>query len=244
MAQQAWDEDEQSLAELQKVLLSTETVEQFLRELAVRAARLVAGGLSCGMTLGPTGRAYTAACSDERASEVDEVQYRLNDGPCLAAMRKGIMTRIDDTAAESRWPVFASRAAALGVGATLSLPLGTPGEPRGALNLYAPSPHAFGPAETRRAQRFAANGSGALALAHRLASYTALTSQLRESLASRAVIDQAIGIIMAGERCTQEQAFAILRSASQNRNIKLRELAEEIVTRVAGAAPQPPPFSE
>ena len=91
---------------------------------------------------------------------------------------------------------------------------------------------------------FAACAAGALALAARQASYAALTDQLRAALASRSVIDQAIGIIVAQERCPAAQAFAILRTASQKRNVKLREIARDIVTSVSGAPPEPAPFGE
>lgn len=240
--QEAWDEIGASIAELQKALLSTDTVEEFLRELAAQAARLVTGGLSCGMTLGGNGRAFTVACSDEVAAGVDEIQYGLDEGPCLTAMRSGVLVCIADTEAESRWPRFAERAAALGIRSALALPLTADDRPAGALNLYARAAGAFGQAEIRRAQQFAEHGSGALALASRLASYSALTGQLRASLASRAVIDQAIGIIMAQERCNPAKAFTILRTASQHRNIKVRELAREIVTSMSGEPPLPPPF--
>jgi AmiR/NasT family two-component response regulator len=98
---------------------------------------------------------------------------------------------------------------------------------------------ALGTRETQRAERLAENASGALSLALRLASYAALTDQLRSSLASRTVIDQAIGVILAQERCTQGRAFDLLRSASQNRNVKLRDIAAAIVTSVSGEPPQP-----
>ncbi len=244
MTQQREHEDDvpASIAELQKTLLSTDTVEEFLRELVAQAARLVTGGLSCGMTLGTGGRPFTVACSHELAADVDELQYELGDGPCLESMRSGTRVRIEDTAAETRWPGFCERAAQLGVRSTLSLPLTADGEPAGALNLYAPVTAGFGEAETRRAAQFAEHGSGALALASRLASYASLTGQLRASLASRAVIDQAVGVIMAQERCSQAKAFGILRTASQHRNIKVRELAREIITSVSGEPPAPPPF--
>jgi GAF domain-containing protein len=228
--------------ELQQALLGTESVEQFLQELALLAARLVANGLSCGMTMRPNGRPVTVACSDPLAAEVDEVQYRLDDGPCLHAMRQGILVRIDDTAERARWPHFESKAASHGIGACLALPLLADGKPVGALNLYARAAGAFGARETQRAERFAENASGALALALRLSSYAALTDQLRSSLASRTVIDQAIGVIMAQERCGQARAFSLLRSASQNRNVKLRDIAAAIVTTVSGEPPQPSAF--
>ncbi|HEX7267854.1 MAG TPA: GAF and ANTAR domain-containing protein [Streptosporangiaceae bacterium] len=228
--------------ELQRALLGTESVEQFLQELALLAARLVANGLSCGMTMRPNGRPVTVACSDPLAAQVDEVQYRLDDGPCLHAMRQGIPVRIDDTAGRARWPRFESKAASHGIGSCLALPLIADGKPAGALNLYARAAGAFGARETRRAERFAENAAGALALALRLSSYAALTDQLRSSLASRTVIDQAIGVIMAQERCGRARAFSLLRAASQNRNVKLRDIAAAIVTSVSGEPPQPPAF--
>ena len=237
--------DAEELKELHGALLSTESVEQFLHEMAVLAARLVSGGLSCGMTMQPNGRPRTVACSDDVAARVDEVQYELDDGPCLHAMRDGHMVRIEDTADKARWPEFETQAASHGIRSCLALPLSAEGKPVGALNLYARDASAFGAAEAQRAENFAGNASGALLLAMRLASHAALIEQLRSSLSSRTVIDQALGIIMAREHCTQDRAFAILRSASQNSNVKLRDIAGAVVTSVTGEPPQPaPPFEE
>lgn len=227
--------------ELHEALLSTESVEQFLHEMAVLAASLVGGELSCGMTMRANGRPVTVACSDPVAARVDEAQYQLDDGPCLHAMREGHLVRIEDTADKARWPDFEAQAESYGIRSCLALPLSADGQPVGALNLYARAASAFGPAEARRAENFAENASGALMLAIRQASHAALIEQLRSSLVSRAVIDQAIGIVMASEHCTQARAFAILRSASQNSNTKLRDIAGAIVTSVSGEPPQPPP---
>jgi GAF domain-containing protein len=232
------------LKELQDALLGTESVEQFLHEMALLAAGLVSGGLSCGMTMQPNGRPVTVACSDPVAARVDEVQYELDDGPCLHAMRDGHMVRIADTSDKARWPEFEARAGIHGIRSCLALPLNAAGRPVGALNLYAPTASAFGAAEVRRAENFAEYASGALTLSLRMASHAALIEQLRSSLASRTVIDQALGIIMAREHCTQARAFAILRSASQNSNTKLRDIATAIVTSVTGEPPAPPPQFE
>ena len=132
-----------------------------------------------------------------------------------------------------------------GIRSCLALPLMAGGESVGALNLYARSASAFGDEETRRAESFAENASGALTLAKRLASYTALNEQLRASMASRSLIDQAMGIVMAREKCTQAHAFEMLRKVSQNTNVKLRDLAKAIVTSVTGEPAQPPaPFED
>jgi GAF domain-containing protein len=230
-----------NLKELHGALLSTQSVEQFLHEMAVLAARLVSGGSSCGMTLRPNGRPVTVACSDDVAARVDEMQYGLDDGPCLHAMRDGRMVRIEDTAEKARWPEFEAQAAAHGIRSCLALPLSADGKPVGALNLYAREASAFGTAAARRAENFAESASGVLSLAMRLASDAALIDQLRSSLTSRTVIDQALGIIMAREHCNQSRAFAILRSASQNNNVKLRDIASAVVTSVTGEPPPPPP---
>jgi transcriptional regulator with GAF, ATPase, and Fis domain len=233
------------LKELHGALVSTRSVEQFLHQMAVLAASLVSGGLSCGMTMQPGSRPVTVACSDELAARVDEVQYALDDGPCLRAMRDRQVVRIEDTAAGGRWPEFEAQAASHGIRSCLALPLTADGKPVGVLNLYARAAAAFGAAEARRAEAFAENAAGALTLAIRMASHAALIEQLRSSLTSRAVIDQALGIIMAREHCTQARAFGILRSASQNSNVKLREIASAIVTSITGEPPQPaPPFEE
>ena len=233
------------LRELHGALLSTQSVEQFLHEMAVLAARLVRRGLSCGMTMQPSGKPVTVACSDPVAARVDEVQYELDDGPCLHAMRDGHVVQIKDTAEKARWPEFEAQAASHGVRSCLALPLTADGKPVGALNLYSREASAFGVAEARRAENFADNASGVLSLAVRLASHAALIEQLRSSLTSRTVIDQALGIIMAREHCTQARAFAILRSASQNSNVKLRDIASAVVTSITGEPPQPaPPFEE
>jgi GAF domain-containing protein len=231
---------------LQNALLNTDNVEQFLHELAVLATRVIADSLSCAITLRQRGRPpAAAACSDPLASQADEIQYRTGDGPCLHAMRDGRQVRIDDLATHDQWPRFARQAAALGIRSCLALPLVADGGPAGALTLYARRPAAFGPAEVRRGERFARHASGALTLALRIASCNDLNDQLRSSIMSRAIIDQALGVIMATERCPQDKAFALLRTVSQNTNVKLRDLAADIVTSVSGEPPRPaPPFED
>src|SRR5215475_896360 len=114
--------DTENLRELHGALLSTQSVEQFLHEMAVMAARLVGGGLSCGMTMQPSGKPVTVACSDQVAARVDEVQYELDEGPCLYAMRDGHMVRIKDTTEKARWPAFEAEAASHGIRSCLAPP--------------------------------------------------------------------------------------------------------------------------
>jgi GAF domain-containing protein len=232
-----------SITELQALLLGTDSIDGFLQELAVLAARTLGGNVECGITLQPNGRPYTVASSGPLAAQLDEVQYKLDHGPCLTSIRTGGEHRIDDLATDRRWHRYALRALAHGVRSSLSLPLTAQDTPVGALNLYATSPAFFAEAQAQRARRFAAEASVAVGIAARLAAQAVLTEQLRSSLASRSVIDQALGVIMAEQRCTAGEAFAILRTASQNRNVKLRQVAQDIVTGITGKPAEPPPFS-
>jgi GAF domain-containing protein len=190
----------------------------------------------------PNGRPLTVASTDALAAQVDEVQYGLDQGPCLHAMRTGTLVYIHDLASDQRWADYAATALQHGIRSSLSLPLNIAGDAVGAFNLYSRVADSFGQAATRRAERFAYAASGALAIAVRLAGHVALTDQLRDSLASRAVIDQATGVLMAQRRITAAAAFAILRTTSQNRNIKLRAFAAAIVEGAGSLPPQPPPF--
>jgi len=231
---------------LQDALLKTETVEQFLREVATLAAP-IADGLSCALALpSPSRHVAASACTGEAATELDELRSAEgDDGPGLRAARRGEVVRIDDVSQHDRWRQFARRAQAAGIRSSLSVPLMADGRPAGALCLYARRPHAFDPEATRHARWFASQASGALTLALRMASCNDLNNQLRSSMASRAIIDQALGVIMVSDHCPQDRALAKLRRASQNTNVKIRDLAARIVTDASGEVPQPPrPFEE
>lgn len=184
------------------------------------------------------------ASSDDFASQVDEVQYSNGQGPCLQALRDATVVGVPDMSRETRWPAYTSRALALGVNSSLSLPLQSPPEVIGAFNLYAPRPHAFTEEIATTAGALAEQASVAVQLALRHADQVQMSQQLQEALASRAVIDQALGIIMAQQHCNASAAFAILRAASQTRNRKLRDMAADLITTVTGDSPEsPPPFT-
>jgi GAF domain-containing protein len=224
-------------AELQQLLLETEDITGFLDELATLTVRVLPGELSCGITVRRDHQAITVASSDARASQVDEIQYGHHQGPCLHSLATGEEVLIDDLAADERWGDYQMPALGHGVRSSLSLPLRAEGQVIGALNIYASQPRAFGPPEQLLAGGFADEASRALALAVRIAERTEMSRHLQTALASRAVIDQALGILMGQNRCPAAEAFDILRTASQNRNVKLRDIAVQIVTAVSGQPP-------
>lgn len=225
---------------LQDLLLGTKDVELFLQELSELAATVVRDGVHAAVTVARDGHALTVASSDAEAAQYDEVQYHRGEGPCLTSLRTGEIVLIADLAAEDRFPMYRLPALAMGVRSVLSLPLDGGDQAVGALNLYSRSTHAFGEREQVAAQRFADEASRALSLAVRLVQHVELTEQLRAAMTSRAVIDQAMGIIMGQNRCGADEAFAVLRAASQHRNVKLRVVAQEIITSVTGTALRDP----
>jgi GAF domain-containing protein len=233
-----------ALTELVDLLLSTPDVDDLFADVARLAARVVTPTASCGVTVRRDSRPVTAAASDDLAAQVDEVQYSEGEGPCLDALHIGKVVTVTDLAVEERWPGYRPRAMDHGVRSSLSLPLTADGDVRGALNLYSPAPAAFVNGSRQRAKKFAEQASAALTVAVRQAKQTELTIQLRNALASRTVIDQAIGILMDQQRCNADGAFELLRSASQHQNRKLRDLAADIVRAVGGGEPRAGPFRE
>lgn len=232
------------LGAVQNLLLNAPKVEEFLTDLAKLAADLVEPPASCGITTSYDGQPRTVVSSDPRAAQVDEGQYTGGWGPCVHALATGEVVEIADQESDSRWPEYRVHAVALGVRSSLSLPLFVNGDVIGAMNLYDfDEPEAFDIQNRRRAETFAAQASTALALALRQVHDAELAEQMEQALATRSVIDQAIGIVMAQQRCTAEQAFATLRKHSQNNNLKLRTVAERMVAKVSGQpVPQPAPF--
>jgi hypothetical protein len=218
-------------------------INELLTELAILPACLEGGGgPSCGIVLYVGGLPSASACSDETAARMERIQQEIEDGPCLTAIRTGQVASVEDTALGGQWAEFGARAAAEGVGSSLSVPLAVGNMQVGALNLYAPGAGAFCETRLRWARGVASAVSGVLALAASQAEQARQVEDLRAALVTRAVIDQALGIIMAQQRCTSDEAFDILRRASQSRNVKLRDVAAGIVTGISGRPPRRPSF--
>ncbi|MFI9503659.1 GAF and ANTAR domain-containing protein [Nocardia sp. NPDC052566] len=165
-------------------------------------------------------------------------------GPSREAIATGEPVSSPDLAMERRWTGYPKRAQAQGIRCVYSQPFGAGEDVAGALELYARRPTTFGD-ETCRATAFTAEHLGVLlAIADNAAEQSALAGQLRAALVSRSAIDQALGILMGRYRCSRDDAFARLRAVSQHRNVKVAELAGEIVESVSGLPPAPVHFDE
>ena len=199
-----------------------------LQRIADLAVEQLDGCDMAGVTLVHDDQGTTAVFTDDEAPEIDRAQYETGHGPCLDAYRTGTILRIDETLDDDRWPAFTEAAIDHGVRSTLSLPLRVEDGIIGALNLYSRSPHAFADNE-QIATVFVAHAAAALANAQAYAAARTLSEQLRTALESRAVIEQAKGILMRDHQCNAEDAFEMLKHASQHTNRKLRDVAATIV---------------
>jgi GAF domain-containing protein len=233
VASQSTANFENSITEhLQEMVLSSADVEEFLHELArVSARNLSEPGdeVLCGITLLRHRKAATVASSSEHAQSMDEIQYAYGDGPCMTASREQVTVHIPDLENSSRWPQYAANVLKHGVRSILAVPFRLEGETRAALNLYSHRPRRFEGRVLKLAEDFVAQTSMGLRLAVRFAHYSEAAANLKAALESRTAIDMAVGIIMAQNRCSQDDAFEILKAASSARNIKLHNVATAIV---------------
>lgn len=216
-----------------ELLAGNDSLESFLIDLTQAATDNVERGVSCGLIARVEGRPLIITSSDEVASDLDRAQDEAGEGPCLEAITTGEVVEVPDVAALGKWDAWCSRAVARGVRKSLSFPLAGIGDDvLGALNLYSTSAVPFTSEERQAATAFVEHAAGALMVAIRLAALAELTGHLETALVSRGIIDQAKGILMAQQHCSAEDAFDILRRASQARNVKIRDIAATIVAGV------------
>lgn len=240
IAEQATVERAHAITELHTLLLSAPSVEEFVEGVAQSAARLIAPGTHVAIMLKRQGRPTGVASSDARAARCDEVEFAANDGPCLSSIDEGRVLVIDRLEDGDRWPAWRRAARAEGFGSAAAVPRRVRDDVDIALNLYRDEQGAWDEISLARAEMYADEVARTLRVCLRAADQAEMNEDLRAALASRAVIDQAMGVIMAENRCSSEDAFRILRSASQNRNVKLRDVAAALIESVTGVAPVAP----
>jgi GAF domain-containing protein len=219
--------------DLASIPLADRPLDDVLTEITRIATGRIPGAESTSITLLRDDRAYTAAHHGDMALAADELQYAKGYGPCMDAGRGGVPLRIDDMRTEERWPDYVAIVQEVGVRSSLSIPLPYQGTTIGALNIYSTEPAAFAAPQALEAGLETAEVV-AVAVANAEAHWQLAERARNMSLAmqSRAVIEQAKGVLMAQRRLTPEQAFEVLREASQRYNRKLRDIAVGIVDGV------------
>ena len=211
-----------------ELLIVTDTLDEFLERIAKLAVQRLGEDLSCEITA-RTGHQLSGALKGACVDPSDTTQYTARFGPAGHVHDAGEVVQVDDVSNDDRCTTRCTDAYGYGSRSSLTMPISTGARIVGALNLYSCEPHRFGAEQRRRAAEFADQAAGALTLAARINGYRRRCEHLQQALASRAVIDQAIGVLMAQKRCNPREAFGVLCAASQNRNVKLRDLAADIV---------------
>jgi GAF domain-containing protein len=224
-------------AQLGRIVLGREPLGAVVSRIAELAREAVPGAEEVSVTLIEAGRARTVGFAGELAAALDERQYSSGRGPCMDAAVTGATIAIEDTATDTLYPEFSRAADRQGMKHTLSV--GMPGlhATAGALNIYGRGERGpFSELARDVAAGFASYAGIALANAAVYAGAVQEVAQMKEAMVSRAVIEQAKGIIMRDQKCDAVRAFAILRDASSRKNQKLRDVAQAIVTSVLDPA--------
>ena len=168
-------------------------------------------------------RVETPASSDDRASRADALQYELEEGPCLDAIRKHETFAIADMTTDENYPRWSRRVVEeTGIRSSLSFQLFTSEDSLGALNVYSPHLNGFTDEDRAEGQVFAAQAAVALQAAR-------TEEHLRSAMSTRNIIGQAQGILMERYKVDGPTAFQVLTRLSQSSNIKLHEVARRLI---------------
>jgi GAF domain-containing protein len=231
---------DEMLRELSRIVLVDRGLDEVLSDITRIAAQGIPGAEASSITLLRGEKAFTAAYHGDMALAADELQYEHGHGPCMDAGRGGVLLRVDDMATEERWPDYVAHVRkTTDLRASLSIPLPYQGSSIGALNNYSSKPAAFASPESMPAGLEVAEVVAvAVANADAHAQLGEQARNMRLAMESRAVIEQAKGVLMAQRHVAAEEAFEILREASQRYNRKLRDIALGIVQSTGDGRPR------
>lgn len=233
------DEQNEDFQRLHQLIAGTEDVQGFLggmtRCAATTLSRATGTRVECAVTLHRRRRSVTIGGSSDIAILLDGVEQALGDGPCLEALRHKKPVLLTNTATDLRWPAFSRRVADAGVRSVLGVPLDVGKDAFAALNFFALDAGLFTQDAVEEAVVFADMAGQALRLVVRIATADLLAEDRKGAMEHRTAIDLATGIIMGQNGRSQEEASAVLLRASQNRNQKLRDIAEGIIKSHSGA---------
>ncbi|WP_435737308.1 GAF and ANTAR domain-containing protein [Cellulosimicrobium sp. PMB13] len=211
------------VADAARALADEPTLQQTLDRVVELAVSMVDGCESAGISLISRGRIDSPAVSDPLVARGDELQYELGEGPCLDAIREAPLVESGDIEADVRWPRWSPKVAdELGVRSMLCVQLYTSETAHGALNMYATTRDAFGLDDHHLAATFAAVAAAAISAAR-------TEEQLQSAVQTRTLIGQAQGILMERFSLSSSRAFAVLSRVSQDSNVKLVDVARQIV---------------
>ena len=224
----------ESLVALGQFVVSEQSLQESLQRVAELSLRAVYGADGAGVTWVVARKPTTVIAAGDFVRRIDEIQYTLDEGPCLHAFDSQQTVLVEDLAHEQRWPRFTPAALGHGLRSIVAVPLTVNRVRLGALNVYALQSGVFDVAAEKTAAMFAEQAAVVLANAEAFTRAQTAAVNLGEALTSRAVIDMAKGILMARERCNPDEAFDRLRILSQTHHRKLRDIAQELVDGTTG----------
>jgi GAF domain-containing protein len=217
------------LHELAGLLTEGQSIQAMLQRLVELANRRVGGCHAAGITFDGGSRPYTTTYSDARTLEVDQAQYDAGEGPCLEAIRTGQLHSVDVEESEARWPEFTAAARLAAIRSFLAAPLVVLDKPVGALNLYSHDQNGFEPLDEAFVALLSEQAAAVLSIVERYGAARDLAGQFEEAMHSRAPIEQAKGVLMARHGVDADAAFDLLRRQSQERNIRLHQVALQVL---------------
>jgi GAF domain-containing protein len=226
---QRLDDVTDALAELSQILDQEEDLAAIMERVCHQVVSAIPDADLASVTVLRDGVPETLAWTDHLTLVVDRAQYDVDEGPCLEAARSGQIQPVPVSDAAQRWPAFAKAASDLGIGSYLAAPLFIDDEYHGSLNLYGKRTHGFRALDAALLGLYTTAAEAALRNTLRYLNARRHMADLHQALTSRAVIDQAKGILMAAHGISADEAFTRLADRSQIENRKLRDLAAEFV---------------
>jgi GAF domain-containing protein len=217
-----------------ELVADARAMKDLIAEVAEFSARAIPGVDAAGVALlelhDDRPRIRNWAATGELVNEIDVVQYEeLNEGPCITAMLTGRAVVSGSLGSDPRWPRFGGRVARMAVHSALSLPLTLGDRVIGAINAYSRDRDAFGEHAVQLGMRFAGPAAVSVHNGQLLTHAQERMERLQRALGSRAVIDQAIGILRSRSGASAEEAFDRLARLSQSENVKLHVVAQQLV---------------
>lgn len=218
---------ESSFLATASALFAADSVDDTLLRIVELAERAIEGCTAVSIFFADNTRSIATAINQSLMETLNRLEFQLGQGPSLEAASLGTPCSVDDLLEDDRWPLFSLSARQLGLRSILTYPLSNGGQT--ALSLYSTLPRAFSPVDRAQGQLLSTLGRLALDSAYQRADGNLRAENLTEALRTRELIGQAQGILMERERLTADQAFDVLRKASQRMNVKLRSVAEDLV---------------
>jgi GAF domain-containing protein len=231
----------EKLSRVTRLLATQRTLPAQLETVVAIVKRTVPGCDSAGIVLLIAGEPTSVAVTDRMTVEIDLVQYQTAEGPCLAALEEGHVVRIDILEKDSRFTRFAPGALDQGLRSVMSVPLEINGRSVGALNMYSVRPYAFDDSTLDAVRPIAGYAAEVVSTSPLYAYSLDMVDGLVEDLESRAVIEQATGVLMATEKETDKHALGRLRELALGSGESLRTVAQWVIDeRPTDARPSKP----